>query len=124
MVHPPYVGCWLLRRSLLITLLTLRCLLILLPGAMISIMPNFSAMIAYVGGIRCTRLHGGAIGGSLSWCLWTTLLLRTLITNLLLVWVALRVLTMIPLIRWSLEPLLEALLRVGARRLLLPEACP
>jgi len=43
------------------------------------------------------------------------LLLRTLIAILLLVQVALRVLTTFPLIRWSLEPLLEALLRVGAR---------
>jgi len=38
-----------------------------------------------------------------------------LIAILLLVLVALGVLTMIPLIGWSLEPLLEALLRVGAR---------
>ena len=38
----------------------------------------------------------------------------TLVAILLLVWVALSVLTTIPLIRWSLVPLLEALLRVGA----------
>ena len=38
----------------------------------------------------------------------------TLVAILLLVWVALSVLTTIPLIRWSLVPLLEALLRIGA----------
>ena len=70
-------------------------------------------MIAYVGGTRCTGLHGSVVGCSLSWCLLTTLLLRTLIGILLLVLVALRILTTIPLIEWSLEPLLEALLRIG-----------
>ena len=43
-----------------------------------------------------------------------------LIAILLLVRVALRVLTMIPLIRWSLVPLLEALLRVGAWKSITP----
>ena len=80
-------------------MLTLGGLLILLPGAMVSIMPNFSTMIAYIGGTRCTGLQGSVVGCSLSWCLLTTLLLGTLITILLLVRVALRVLTMIPLIR-------------------------
>ena len=96
-------------------MLTLGCLLILLPGAMVSIMPNFSTMIAYTGGTRCTGLHGSVVRCSLSWCLLATLLLGVLISILLLVLVALRVLTMIPLIGWSLEPLLEAMLRVGAR---------
>ena len=64
---------------------------------------------------RGTSLHKSIVGCSLLWCLLTTLLLRTLIAILLLVLVALRVLTMIPLIGWSLKPLLEALLRVGAR---------
>ena len=59
--------------------------------------------------------HRSIVRRSLSWCLLTTLLLRALIAILLLVRVALRVLTTIPLIRWSLEPLLEALLRVGAQ---------
>ena len=90
-------------------------LLILLPRAMVSIMPNFSTMIAYIGGARCAGLHGSVVGCSLSWRLLATLLLGTLFVILLLVRVALRVLTMIPLIRWSLEPLLEALLRVGAQ---------
>ena len=76
-------------------------------------MPNFSTTIAYVGGARCAGLHGSVVGCSLSWCLLTTLLLRTLIAILLLVRIALRVLTMIPLIRWSLESLLEALLKIG-----------
>jgi len=64
--------------------------------------------------------HRSIVRRSLSWCLLTTLLLGTLIVIrllirwMLLVRVVLRVLTMIPLIRWSLEPLLEALLRVGA----------
>ena len=120
MVHLSYVGCWLLQPSLLITLLALGCLLILLPRAVISIMPNFSTMIAYVGSARCAGLHGSVVGCSLSWCLLTTLLLGTLITILLLVWVALRVLTIIPLIGWSLEPWLEALLRIGARMSIAP----
>jgi hypothetical protein len=76
-------------------------------------MPHFSTTIAYIGGTRCTGLHGSVVGCSLSWCLLTTLLLRTLIAILLLVQVTLRVLTMITLIGWSLEPLLEALLRIG-----------
>ena len=114
MVHPPCVGCWLLRRSLLITLLTLGCLLILLPRAMISIMPNFSTMIVYVGGARCTGLHGSVVGCSLSWCLLAALLLGTLIVILLLVWWTLLVWVATPLIRWSLIPLLEALLRISA----------
>ena len=93
---------------------------------MVSIMPNFSTMIAYVGGARCTGLHGSVVRHSLSWCLLATLLLGTLIAILLLVrWtllvrVALRVLTMIPLIGWSLVPLLEDLLRVGARTSITP----
>ena len=83
-------------------------------------MPNFSTMIAYIGGARCTGLHGSVVGCSLSWCLLTTLLLRTLITNLLLVWVALRILTTIPLTGWSLKPLLEALLRIGTQMSIAP----
>ena len=115
MVHLFCIGCWLLRRSLLIIVLTLGCLLILLPRAMVSIMPNFSTMIAYVGGARCDGLHGSVVRCSLSWCLLATLLLGMLIAILLLVQVALRVLTMIPLIGWSLVPLLEALLRIGVQ---------
>ena len=87
---------------------------------MVSIMPNFSTPISYVGGARCTGLHGSVVGRSLSWCLLTTLLLGMLIAILLLVRVALRVLTTIPLIGWSLVPLLEALLRVGARTSIAP----
>ena len=72
-------------------------------------------MKTLVGSARGTTLHGSVDRRSLSWCLLTTLLLRMLIAILLLVRVALRVLTMIPLIGWSLVPLLETLLRVGAR---------
>ena len=120
MVHLFRVGCWLLRCSLLITMLTLGCLLILLPGTMVSIITNFSTMIAYVGGARCAGLHGSVVRRSLSWCLLATLLLGTLIAILLLVrWtllelIVLRVWTVIPLTGWSPVPLLEALLRIGA----------
>ena len=72
-------------------------------------------MIAYVGGARCTGLHGSVVRHSLSWCLLATLLLGELIHILLLVRRTLLVLVPIPLIRWSLVPLLEALLRIGVR---------
>ena len=84
-------------------------------------MPNFSTMIAYIGGARCTGLHGSVVRHSLVWCLLTSLLLGTLIAILLLIWwmwlvrIMLRVLNMIPLIAWSLVPRLVALLRVGAQ---------
>ena len=94
-------------------MLTQGCLLVLLPRAMVSIMPNFSIMIAYVGGARCTGLHGSVVRHSLACCLLATLLLRMLIAILLLVWWTLLILVAIPLIRWSLVPLLEALLRIG-----------
>ena len=89
-------------------------------------MTLFSTVETLVGGARGTGLHGGVVRRSLSWCLLTTLLLGTLIAILLLVrWtllvrVALRVLTMIPLIGWSLIPLLEALLRIGTRTSIAP----
>ena len=85
----------------------------MLPREIIGIMPNFSTMIAYVGGVRCTGLYGTIVRRSLSWCLLATLLLGTLIAILLLVGWMLLVLVVIPLIRWSLIPLLEALLRIG-----------
>ena len=84
-------------------------------------MTFFTTTKTLVGSARGTSLHGSVVRRSLSWCLLTTLLLRTLIAILLLVWwtllvrVVLRVLATIPLTRWSLEPLLEALLRVGTR---------
>ena len=76
-------------------------------------MTLFTIMETLVGSARGTSLHGSAVRRSLSWCELTILLLGTLVAILLLVWVALSVLTTIPLIRWSLVPLLEALLRVG-----------
>ena len=84
-------------------------------------MPNFSTTIAYVGGARCTSLHGSVVRCSLSWCLLTTLLLGTLIAILLLIQWTLLVLVVIPLIRWSLVPLLEALLRIRAQTSITPK---
>ena len=75
----------------------------------------FTTMKTLARSARGTSLHRSFVRRSLSWCLLITLLLRTLIGILLLVLVALGVLTMIPLIGWSLVPLLETLLRVGAR---------
>ena len=72
-------------------------------------------MIAYVGGARCTGLHGSVVRCSLSWCVLVTLLLVVLIAILLLVRWTLLIRVTTPLIRWPLVPLLEALLRVGAR---------
>ena len=63
-------------------------------------------MKTLVGSAKGTGLHWGVFGCSLAWCLWATLLT-------LLELVALRVLTTIPLIGWSLVPLLETLLRIG-----------
>ena len=108
MIHLACVGRW-----LLVTILPLWGLLVWLLRAIIRQVTLFTTVKALVGSARGTSLHRGVIGRSLSWCLLTTLLLRTLITNLLLVWVALRILTMIPLTGWSLEPLLKVLLRVG-----------
>ena len=84
-------------------------------------MTLFSTTETLVGSARGTSLHGSVVRRSLSWCLLSTLLLGTLTAILLLVqWtplvlVALSVLTTIPLIGWSLVPLLEALLRIGAQ---------
>ena len=71
-------------------------------------------METLVGSARGTGLHGSVVRRSLSWCLLTTLLLGTLIAILLLVRWTLLVLVVFPLIRCSLVPLLEALLRIGA----------
>ena len=64
--------------------------------------------------------HGSVVRCCLSWCLLATLLLGTLIAILLLVRWTLLVRVMIPLIRGSLVPLLEAFLRVGARMSITP----
>ena len=76
-------------------------------------MSLFTIAETLVGSARGTSLHGSVVRRSLSWCLLSTLLLRTLIGILLLVLVVLGVLAMIPLAGWSQEPLLEALLRIG-----------
>ena len=83
-------------------------------------MTLFSIVETLVGSDGGTSLHGSVVRCSLSWHLLTTLLLGTWIAIWLLVRVALRVLTTIPLIGWSLEPLLEALLRIGARTSIAP----
>ena len=95
-------------------------LLVGLLRAIIRQVTLFTIAETLVGSARGTGLHGSVVRHSLSWCLLATLLLGILITILLrvrwmlLVWVALRVLTTIPLIGWSLVPLLETLLRIGA----------
>ena len=83
-------------------------------------MTLFTIVEALVRSARGTGLHESVVRCSLSWCLLATLLLGTLIAILLLIRVTLRVLTMIPLIGWSLVPLLEALLRVGVRTSITP----
>ena len=108
MIHLSCIGCW-----LLITILPLGVLLVRLLRAIIRQVTFFTTMEALAGSARGTSLHGSVVRRSLSWCLLTTLLLRTLIGILLLVLVALGVLATIPLIGWSLKPLLEALLRIG-----------
>ena len=116
MGHLSYVGCW-----LLITILPLWGLLVWLLKAIIRQVTLFTTAETLVGSARSTILHGSVVRTSLAWCLLATLLLRTLMAILLLVWwtllvlIVLRVLTMIPLIGWSLIPLLETLLRVGAQ---------
>ena len=99
MIHLSCVGCW-----LLIAILPLRGLLVWLLRAIIRQMTLFTIVKTLVGSARGTGLHGSVVRRSLSWCLLATLLLGTLIAILLLIrWalliqVALRVLTMIPLI--------------------------
>ena len=107
MIHLP-IMCW-----LLVAVLFLGGLLIRLLRAMIREVTFFATTETLARGARGTSLHRSVVGRSLSWCLLTTLLLRTLIGILLLVLVALRILTTIPLTGWSLKPLLEALLRIG-----------
>jgi hypothetical protein len=69
MIHPSNVGC-----RLLMTVLLLWGLLILLLGIIVSIMPRFTAVVAYIGSARCTSLHGGIVRCPLPWSLLTTLL--------------------------------------------------
>ena len=100
--------CW-----LLVAVLPLRGLLVGLLRAIVREVTFFATTETLARGARGTSLHRSVVGRFLSWCLLTTLLLRTLIGILLLVLVALRILTTIPLTGWSLKPLLEALLRIG-----------
>ena len=73
-----------------------------------------------VGSARGTGLHGSVVRRFLSWCLLTTLLLGMLIAILLLVRWTLEVQVVVLLIRGSLVPLLDALLRVGVRTSITP----
>ena len=114
MIHLPIM------RWLQVAILPLGGLLVGLLWAVIRQMTLFSTAETLVGSARGTSLHGSGVRRSLSRCLLATLLLGMLVAILLLIrWtllvrVALRILTMIPLIGWFLIPLLEALLRVGA----------
>ena len=114
MIHVP-IMCW-----LLVAILPLRGLLVGLLRAIVREVTFFATTETLAGGARGTSLHRSVVRRSLSWCLLTTLLLRTLIGILLLVLVALRILTTIPLTGWSLKPLLEALLRIGTRTSIAP----
>jgi hypothetical protein len=69
MIHSSSVGC-----RLLMTVLLLWGLLILLLGIIVSIMPRFTTVVAYIGSARCTSLHGGIVRCPLPWSLLTTLL--------------------------------------------------
>ena len=92
-------------RGLLVAVLPLRCLLIRLLWAMISIMPHISTPKTPIGGTRCTALHRGAVGRSLAWSLIAPLRRSTLVPILLLVLRALWKLTPVPLTDWTLIPL-------------------
>jgi len=109
MVHLSCVGCW-----LLITILPLGGLLVGLLRVIIRQVTFFTTIETLARSARGTSLHRSIVGCSLSWCLLTTLLLRTLIAILLLVQWTLLVRVAIPLIRWPWVPLLEALLWIGA----------
>ena len=95
------------------TILPLWGLLVWLLRVVIRQVTLFTTIETLVGSARGTGLHGSVVRRSLSWCLLATLLLGMLIAILLLVWWMLLVLDAIPLIRWSLVPLLEALLRIS-----------
>ena len=110
MIHLSVKG-WFLRGSLLVTVLTLGCLLILPLRAVIRHVALFAIAETLVGDVRGTCLYGGSIGVPLAWCLLTTLLLVLL--PLMLKLVALWVWSTVPRIRWTLVPLLKALLWVG-----------
>ena len=90
----------------MVAILPLGSLLVGLLRTVIRQVTFFTTTETLAGSARGTSLHNSIVMRSLSWCRLTTLLL---------VLVALGVLTTIPLIGWSLEPLLETLLRIGAR---------
>ena len=98
MVHLSSIW-WRLISPFLVTVLTLRYLLILLLRTVIRQVALFATAETLVGGVRGTSLYGGGIGVPLAWCLLTTLLLNLLLMMLKLV--ALLVWTMVPLIKWT-----------------------
>ena len=98
-------------RGLLVAILLLRCLLIRLLRAMVSIVSHISTLKTPIGSARCTALHRGAIGRSLAWSLIAHLLRCALVPILLLVLRALWKLTMVPLTDWTLIPLLIIIAR-------------
>ena len=95
----------------MVAIMLLGGLLVWLFRAVVRHVPLFSIIETLVGGVRGTSLHGGSIRVPLTWCLLTTLLL--ILLPLMLKLVALRVWSTVPLIRWTLVPLLKALLWVG-----------
>jgi hypothetical protein len=101
--------------------LSLRCLLILLLGTMISIVSRFSIAITQIRSTRCTGLHWGRVGITLAWSLLTTLLLELsvlLILGSLLKLIVLPILRplliciAVPLTNWSLEFWMKPMLRI------------
>ena len=100
-------------RGLLVAILLLRCLLIWLLGAMVSIVSHISTPETPIGSTRCTALHRGAVGRSLAWSLIAHLLRCMLVPILLFVLRALWKLTTVPLTDWTLIPLLIIIARAG-----------
>ena len=98
-------------RGLLVAILLLRCLLIRLLRAMVSIMSHIPTSKTLIGSTRRTALHRGAVGRSLAWSLIAHLLRGTLVPILLLVLRALWKLTTDPLTDWTLIPLLIIIAR-------------
>jgi hypothetical protein len=109
--------------------LSLRCLLILLLGTMISIVFRFSTAITQIRSTRCTGLYWSRVGITLAWSLLTTLLLelsvllilRSLLKLIilpilrpLLIWIA------IPLTDWSLKFWMKPMLRICTWAIIVP----
>jgi hypothetical protein len=109
--------------------LSLRCLLILLLGTMISIVSWFFTAITQIRSTRCTGLYWSRVGITLAWSLLTTLLLEWSILLILgsllklivlpilrplLIWIA------VPLTDWSLEFWMKPMLRICTLAIIIP----